>query len=329
MKVLVASLYIAERLRNYESLLPKEMEFIIPEEGTDEELVELAKDAEVIIATRLGSEIVQNAKKLKFIQKTGAGVDAMPFDVIPKNVKMANTSGANPVPMAEGAIGLLFSLAKKIPQKNAHFPERFSERGIELRDKNVGIIGMGNIGKEIAKRLLAFEMKILGIKRRPDEELKKELKLNFLGTEKDLDYVLKESDFVIVIVPLTPATRGMIGERELSLMKEEAYIINIARAAIIDEKALYEALKSGKIAGAALDVWWIPHWWDPKWKPELDKPSRYPIWELPNVIATPHNVGFVDQTKYSEKSLEIIIENLTRVFRNEEPINLVDVENQY
>lgn len=329
MKVLVASKYVSDVLLKYKEQLPESLEFIIPEEGTDEELIQLAIDAEIIIATRLASEIVQNASNLKFIHKTGAGVDAMPFDVIPEHVIMANTSGANPVPMAEGAIGLLISLAKRITQRHITFPNRVSQRGTELRDKYVGIIGMGSIGIEIAKRLQGFDMKILGIKRREDEDLKKKLKLNFLGTEKDLDYVLKKSDFVVVIVPLTPATKGMIGERELSLMKDTAYIINIARAAIIDEKALYEALSNEKIAGAGLDVWWIPHWWDPKWKPELDKPSRYPIWELPNVIATPHNVGFTERTKYSEKAIEIIIENLNRVVKGETPINIVDKDNQY
>ena len=320
---------MADLLKQQENLMIDKIEFIIPSEGTDEELVHLAKDAEIIVATRLAPEVVQNAKKLKFIHKTGAGVDAMPFDVIPENVLMANTSGANPVPMAEGAIALLISLAKKITQRNGLFPDRISDRGTELRGKKVGIIGLGSIGVEIAKRLQAFEMSILAIKRDPDNDLQHKLKLEFLGGEGDLDYVLKESDFVIVSVPLTPATRGLISKRELSLMKETAFIINIARAAIIDEEALYTALKEKKIAGAGLDVWWIPHWWDPKWKPELDKPSRYPIWELPNVIATPHNVGFTERTIHSDKAIQIIVENINRIIQGQTPINLVDKEHQY
>lgn len=329
LKILVTSSYFVDLLKQQSNLLTDRIEFVVPKEGTDEELAQLAYDVEIIVATRLAPEVVQSAKKLKFIQKTGAGVDAMPFHVIPENVLIANTSGANPVPMAEGAIALLISLAKRITQRHNLFPDRSSERGTELRGKKVGIIGLGSIGIEIAKRLQAFEMSILGIKRQPEMDLKQQLKLEFLGGSDDLDYVLKESDFVIVTVPLTPTTKGMISNKELSLMKETAFIINIARAGIIDEEALYNALKENKIAGAGLDVWWVPHWWDPKWKPELDKPSHFPIWELPNVIATPHNVGFTERTIYSEKAIQIIVENINLVIQGKQPQNLVDKENQY
>jgi phosphoglycerate dehydrogenase-like enzyme len=121
----------------------------------------------------------------------------------------------------------------------------------------------------------------------------------------------------------------MIGERELQLMKPSAYLINVARAAIIEEKALYFALKENRIAGAAIDVWWIPHWWDPNWKPEIDKPSRYPIWELPNVIATSHNVGYTEVTKYSEKAVRIIAENIGNIASGKPPINQINKEHQY
>lgn len=329
LKILVTSSYFADLLKQQDNLLADGIEFIVPKEGTDEELVQFAHDVEIIVATRLAPEVVQNAKKLKFIQKTGAGVDAMPFDVIPDNVLIANTSGANPVPMAEGAIALLISLAKRITQRHNLFPDRSPERGTELRGKKVGIVGLGSIGIEIAKRLQAFEMTILGIKRQPTENLKQQLQLEFLGESDDLDYVLKESDFIIVTVPLTPSTRGMISYKELALMKETAFIINIARAGIIDEEALYNAVKENKIAGAGIDVWWVPHWWDPKWKPELDKPSHFPIWELPNVIATPHNVGFTERTIYSEKAIKIIIENINLVIQGKQPKNLVDKEHQY
>ena len=329
MKVLVVNSYIKNWLAGQKEDLPDNVEIISPEKGTEEELIELAKDVEIIVCTRLSAVVVENAKKLKFIQKTGAGVDAIPFEVIDDEILIANTSGSNPVPLAEGTISLVLALAKRIVQRHNTFPEIFRGRGTELRGKKVGIIGLGNIGIEIAKRLQAFEMKILAIKRRKSEELRQKMNLEFLGGPEDLDYVLSESDFVVVIVPLTPATRGMIGEREIGLMKRSAYLVNVARAAIIDEKALYFALKENKIAGAAIDVWWIPHWWDPKWKPELDKPSSYPIWELPNVIATPHNIGYSDFTKFSENPLKIIVENINNIATGNPPINQVDKEHQY
>lgn len=278
---------LAERLVEQSDLLPEDIEIVVPEKGTDEELLELAKDVEVIVSSRLSKDVAKAAKRLKLLQKIGAGVDAMPFDALGKDVLIANTSGADPVPLAEGAVALLFALAKRIVPRFRLFPGRDNQRGVELRGKKVGIIGLGHIGIEIAKRLQAFNMTILGLKRRPSEELKNQLNLEFLGGPDDLDHLLRESDFVVVTVPLTPATRGMIGERELRLMKPTTYLVNVARAAIIEEALLYRALKEGWIAGAALDVWWTPHWWDPVWSPEKNKPSDFPFWELPNVIATP------------------------------------------
>ncbi|MHA1728265.1 MAG: NAD(P)-dependent oxidoreductase [Promethearchaeota archaeon] len=329
MKVLVVHPRLAEWIKTQMNLLSNDIEFVVPEKGTDEELFELCEDVEIIVCTRLSAEVVKRSKKLKFIQKTGAGVDAIPFNAIKEDIYIANTSGANPVPLAEGTISLMFALAKKIVQRNNAFPDIFRKRGTELRDKKVGIIGLGNIGVEIAKRLQAFEMKILAIKRQPAEDMKKGLNLEFLGGPGDLDHLLTESDFIIVIVPLTPATRGMIGERELHLMKPTAYFINVARAAIVQEAALYKALKEEWIAGAGIDVWWIPHWWDANWKPELNKPSRFPFWELPNVITTPHSVGSAETTKYSKKYLQIISENIARVANGQPPINQVNKKHQY
>ncbi|MFW9941120.1 MAG: 2-hydroxyacid dehydrogenase [Candidatus Thorarchaeota archaeon] len=329
MKVLVVWPFLADWIASQKDLLPENIELITPKKGTDEEIERLAQDVDIIVCTRLSVAVVKGAKNLKLIQKTGAGVDALPFDAIGDDIFVANTSGANPVPLAEGAVSLLLALAKRVVQRNNLFPEIDRQRGTELRGKKVGIIGLGHIGVEIAKRLQAFEMKILAIKRRKSIDLQNEMKLEFLGGPEDLDYVLSESDFIVVIVPLTPATRGMIGEREIGLMKPSAYLINVARAAIIEEKALYFALKENRIAGAALDVWWIPHWWDTKWNPEINKPSRYPFWELPNVIATPHNIGYGDYTRFSEEPLKIIANNIYNIAKGKPPINQVDKEHQY
>lgn len=329
LKVLVVHPRLAEILAKQTDLLPDNVEFITPKKGTDEDLLELARDVEIIVCTRLSAEVVKEAKKLTFIQKTGAGVDAIPFNAIGDDVLIANTSGANPVPLAEGAISLMFSLAKRVVQRHNTFPGIDRQRSIELRGKKVGIIGIGHIGAEIAKRLHVFEMKILGIKRLPTEEQKKQMNLEFLGGPDDLDYVLTESDFIIIIAPLTPATRGMIGERELKLMKSTSFLINVARAAIVQEEPLYNALKEKKIAGAALDVWWIPHWWDPNWKPEINEPSRFPIWNLPNVICTPHGVGATEVTSHSINGVRIMAENIKRIAEKKPPINQVDKKHQY
>ena len=329
MKVLSASPRITRRLKSKEDLLPENVDILAPETGTDEELMALAGDAEIIVCTRLSEKVVKKAPKLRLIQKTGAGVDAIPFDVIPEHVFVANTSGANPVPLAEGAIAMMFALAKHIVQRHGTFPDGYDRPGIELREKKAGIIGLGSIGTEIAKRLLAFEMEILAIKRTRSEKIKDALNLTFLGGSEDVDYVVSESDFIILTVAATPETIGIIGKKQIDLMKPTAYIINVGRAALIEEEPLYHALKERKIAGAGLDVWWIPHWWDPNWHPEINQPSRYPVWELDNVIATTHNVGSVERTKYSSNALDIIIKNITLMAEGKPPINQVDKEHQY
>ena len=128
-------------------------------------------------------------------------------------------------------------------------------------------------------------------------------------------------------MPLTPETRGMLGEREFGLMKPTAYVVNVARAAIIQDGPLYRALVEERLAGAALDVWWQPHFWDPLWNLEGNEASEYPLWELPNVICTPHNIGFVDIA--SDAGLKIMVENINRIRDGRPPVNQVDKELRY
>jgi phosphoglycerate dehydrogenase-like enzyme len=310
------------------NMIPDEIQIIVPEKGTEEELIELASDVDVIVCVSLSKRVAEAARKLKLVQKTGAGVDAIPFEVLKNDVVVANTSGANPVPLAEGAVALVLALAKKIVRRHNLFPQRNSAtaRGIELRGKNAGIIGLGHIGMKVARLLKAFEMNILAIKRHHKDPLKTQFTIDFLGGPSDLDYLLQESDFVIVTAPSTPETHGMIGEHELRIMKSTACIVNIARAAIIQEEPLYRALKEGWIAGVALDVWWPPHWWDPVWNVNGQTP-KYPIWTLPNVIATPHNIGSTDTRV--DTGIRIIAENIRLVAEGRPPINQVNKALQY
>ena len=325
MKILVVNPRLAERIRGH---LPGDIDVLSPEVGTDEELIELAGDVEVILATRLSPEVALAAPGLRLLQKTGAGVDDLPFDALGEGVWVANTSGSNPVPLAEGAVALVLALAKRIVQRHNGFRDgRDGVRGVGLKGKKAGILGLGSIGVEVARRLRAFEMDLLAVKRHPDSGVEEELGLQFLGGPGDLDRLLEESDFLVVTVPLTPETRGMIGERELRLMKPTSYLVNVARAAIVQEEPLYRALEEGWIAGAALDVWWRPHWWDPLWNPEGGDASEYPFWELPNVICTPHSIGSTDAR--SDAGIRIMAENIQRVKEGRPPVNLVDKELRY
>ena len=325
MKILVVSKGLAQRIKER---LPDDIDVIYPEVGTDEELVELARDVEVIVSTRLSPIVAESASKLKLLQKTGAGVDDMPFDALKEHAYMANTSGSNPVPMAEGAVALVWALAKRIVPRHINFKAgRDKPRGVLLKGKTAGILGMGAIGSEVAKRLQAMGMKVMGLRRERNEELRKELGIEWLGGVEELDHLMGESDFLIVTVPLTPDTEGMLGDHEFSLMKDGSYVVNIARAAIIQEKPLYDALKSGKLAGAASDVWWQPHFWDPLWNVEDRPASKYPYWELDNVICIAHQIGATDSQ--SDASLKIMVENIIRTRDGKPPINQVDKKLRY
>jgi phosphoglycerate dehydrogenase-like enzyme len=328
MNVLIASPRHARLSATLAEQLPNGVQLVLPTTWTTDELVELAGDADVIVCVRLDEAVARAARKLKLVQKTGAGVDAIPFDALGEGVVVANTSGSNAVRVAEGAVALVLALAKHVVRRHARFPhvDDADRRGVELRGKTAGILGLGHIGVEVARRLAAFDMRLLALKRHPTEPVPVPLDLAFLGGPEDLDHLLHASDFVIVTVPLTPETRGLIGDRELRAMRPTAFLVNVARAAIIHEAALYRALTEGWIAGAGLDVWWPPHWWDARWHPAGMTP-KYPIWTLPNVIATPHNVGATDAP--SDAALRIIAENIRRLADGRSPINQVDRHLQY
>jgi phosphoglycerate dehydrogenase-like enzyme len=325
LRVLVVNPGLAERIRER---MPVGVEVVAPEAGTDDELAGLAGDVEVIVATRLSPGVARAAPRLRLLQKTGAGVDDMPFDALREDTWVANTSGSNPLPLAEGAVALVLALAKKVVQRHRGFLEGRGEgRGVLLNGKKAGIVGYGSIGREVGRLLQCMGMSVLAVKRSRDPGLAEEMDLGYLGTKDDLIHVLSESDFVVVTAPLTPETRGMIGEEELRSMKPTAYLVNVARAAIIQEEPLYRALTNGWIAGAALDVWWTPHFWDPLWNTEGKPASEYPFWELPNVVCTPHSI--VSTGSRSDAGLNIMVENILRVKRGEPPVNQVDKRLRY
>lgn len=325
MKVLVENKRLAERIK---PKLPEDIKIIYPQIGTDEELIGLAKDIEVIVSTRLSAVVAENAPKLKLLQKTGAGVDDMPFETLKPETYMANTSGSNPLPVAEGAVTLVLALAKRVVVRHNEFHQgRACKRGVMFHGKTAGILGMGSIGVEAAKMFKGLGMNVIAIRRSKDDRLKDRLGLEWLGDKDDLDRLMRESDFLVVTIPLTPETRELIGEHELREMKQGSYVVNVARAAIIQEKPLYDALKDGHLAGAALDVWWQPHFWDPIWNVEGYPASKYPFWTLDNVICTPHNIVSTDHR--SDAGLDIMVENILRVRDGKEPINQVDKQLRY
>ena len=246
-----------------------------------EELREAVSNYEVLVVrsrTKVRREIIERGEKLKVIGRAGVGLDNIDLEAAEeKGVKVLNTPEAPAYAVAELTLGLLLCLARQIPRADQSMKEgKWAKklfRGWQLRGKTLGVIGLGHIGEKVARLAKAFGMKILITKRTPPPpEVLEELEAEFIPLEQ----LLQRSDVVSIHVPLTPQTRHMIGEKEIALMKNGAFIINTSRGQIVDEKALYKALESGKLGGAALDVF------------ETEPPTDYALMRLPNVVCTPH-----------------------------------------
>lgn len=287
----------------------KEAGFTVEEKTkiTPEELVKVIGEYDAIVVrsrTKVTADVLRATKNLKVAARAGVGLDNIDVkEAEAKGVKVINTPEAPSVAVAELTIGFMLSLARAIPLADRKMKSsewiKSTLTGSELRNKTLGIIGFGRIGYQVAKRAKAFEMKVLAY----DVALEKLMDyVKEVGAEATtLQQLLKRSDFITLHVPLLPQTRHMIGEKEISAMKNGAYLINTSRGGIIEEEALKKALKSGKLAGAALDVF------------EEEPPKDTSLSGLDKVVCTPH-IGA--QTEEAQKDAGIIVaEKLIEIFR--------------
>ncbi|HWR59722.1 MAG TPA: phosphoglycerate dehydrogenase [Thermodesulfovibrionales bacterium] len=228
-------------------------------------------------ATKVTAEIVEAAAELKVIGRAGSGLDNVDKTAATKKgIVVMNTPGGNTVTTAEHTIALMFALARQIPQATASMKEGKWEKkrfmGVELFNKTIGIVGIGNIGKQVATKALAFGMNVIGYDPYLSEENAKEM-----GIKKvDIETLFSQSDFITFHTPITAETRNLVNMKTIATMKDGVRIINCARGGIVNEADLYDALMSGKVAGAALDVF------------EKEPPVDNPLLSLDKVISTPH-----------------------------------------
>jgi len=264
------------------SILKKQKNFKvdIKTKLTPEELKKIIGDYNVLIVrsqTKVTKDIIKSAKKLKYIGRAGVGLDNVDVEEASKHgIIVMNAPGGNTISTAEHAFSLIMSLARNIPQANASLKRgewaRKKFLGVELYGKTLGIIGLGRIGGEVAKRALSFAMKVVAY----DPFLIPE-RAKSLGIESvDLNTLFKKSDYITVHAPLKEDTRYIIGEKSFKKMKKGVRIINCARGGIVDENALARAIEEGSIAGAALDVY------------EKEPPGQTKLITMDKVIATPH-----------------------------------------
>ncbi|PJI08687.1 MULTISPECIES: hydroxyacid dehydrogenase [Clostridium] len=250
----------------------------------EDNLVREVNDYDAIL-TRvaiISERVLKAAKKLKVIGKFGVGVDTIDVEAATRlGIQVTNSAEANKNTVAEYTMGLVLALAKNLILYDSELRDgNFGIRttfGMDVQDKVLGIVGAGAIGKLVAKKAsLGFGMKVIEY-RRHIEKLKSEKNAQVTN---DLDYLLKNSDFVSLHVPLTQNTRHMIGKRELSLMKKSAFLINTARGEVVDDDALVHALSNGEIKGAAVDVY------------AGEVPAKdNPLFKLKNVIVSPHTAA--------------------------------------
>lgn len=301
------------------SQAPEGFDFYSLESGSPEEKLARLREADyLLVATeKITEELLAQAPHLKLIQHQGVGYDNIDLAACARRgIPVALTPEGTSIGVAEHTILLILALYKKLPCAHQSVKEgrwlvwELRPESYELCGKQLGLIGFGRIGQEVAQRARAFDTRVVYFDTvRPAPEVEEQFEVEFLPFEE----LLRTSDIVSLHVPRTPQTVGLLGERELGLMKPSAVLINTARGGIVEEGALYRALKEGRIAGAGLDVF------------DQEPPSpNNPLFTLDNVVLTPHiSAGTRDALV---TKMRAAFANMVRVHRGEPPINRVSTQ---
>lgn len=285
------------------ALEPKFLGISIHAIAREGEVGDIIENTDILLTIRISDELIKKASKLQWIQCMVTGMDYfLNLPSLRKDVILTSARGIHGPQMSELALLFMLALNRDFPQNIRNHDQRIWKRwpGRLLYQKKVGILGVGVVGQEIARKCKAFGMTVYGItsvKRKIDS-------VDYSSGPEGLLQVIREVDYFITVVPSTPQTKKMVGAKELSAMKPTAFFINIGRGDTVDEEALVSLLKAGKIAGAALDVFHAE-----------PLPKDHPLWRMENVIITPHVGGLSDI--YAEQVLPIFEENLRRFLQGE------------
>jgi len=280
-------------------------------------------DADIFVGYSLRPEQLKEAKKLKWIHSTAAGVAQLMYSELrDSGIMVTNPSGIFSVPMAEHTMGLLLALARNFPDSvRGQDRARWAQQEIwdqpqhltELNGKVLLIVGYGSIGREVAKRAKAFDMRVWGVTR---SGMGEQAYVENIFAVSQLAEALPDADYVMICAPETAETKDLIGAAEIAKMKRGARLINVARGSLLDETALVQALESGALGGAALDV-----------AQTEPLPAESPLWKAPNLFITPHTSGVSD--RLWDRQTAILIDLLERWFAGQDLFNQVDFARGY
>lgn len=297
---------IDRRLRNYAHI-----QYL--DDLNDQHINNILTDVDIIFAWNISKELSNDnyayLKKCKFIQLLSAGANHVPFKYINNSILISSNAGAYAKPMAEHVLSLVFALAKSllprhIELKNGMFNQQLPNKLLE--GLHCGILGFGGIGKSVAHLLAPFNMKIFAI----NTSGKTDSSVYFIGTLKDLNYILENVDILVITLPLNKYTYNLINMEKLNLMKKDGMLINVARGDIVVEKDLYYFLKNNHDFKAGIDAWWIEPFSHGFFK------TNYPFFELPNFLGSPHNSAIVPGI--IEEAINLAITNILNFITHKE-----------
>jgi phosphoglycerate dehydrogenase-like enzyme len=339
MKVAVAWQASEQEQALIRQTLPEDCELVVAAQNDEftryeaepQEVTRICREADAVIAWVLPRAAVAEARRLRYVSWMHAGCDKLDFELLrTKGIKVANVRGANDAAVAEQALAFMLALTKRLLQNNravveAHWQPLWDPNFVsgELAGATVVIVGLGALGKQIARRAHAFGMYVIGIRKHPapDPDLADEV----LGAS-NLPSAVRRANFVVLSVPLTRETDGFFGYDLLRSMRRDAFLINIARGGIVDERALYKALTNDWIAGFASDVWWdYPDAMPPSM--HFGVPSRLGIHRLPNVIGSGDRAANTFGVR--DRMIRMGAENIAAFARGLLPVHVVDLELGY
>lgn len=304
-----------------------EYEIKVPSEFTEESIYKEAVEADVLLGPYVTKKIINNAKNLQLIQIPWTGMDTFDFTCVQDiDVPICNTH-SNADAVAEMGVSLILDLLKKVSYHDRKMrignwnrdQEPLNLKSKMLSEQTVCILGFGNIGSRIGRMLSIFGAKVIAV----GNHVRVTEDISEVYVKKEIMEGIKNADVVVCALPLTDATKNLINEKFFLSMKRGTFLVNISRAEIVDEDAVWDAIKSGKLAGFGSDVWWNA----PKRGESEGYPSvRHEFWKLDNVVMSPHRAGFVED---SLPHLDGAIQNIIALARGESLLNVVDTKKGY